>query len=266
MKNLLYKALAVLALSATFTACSNDDNEAISGTGSLGLEFDNSFNGNDLILDTQANTTASNEVLKITSIKYIISNIVLTKEDGTTFTYPKSESYFIVDEANADSHVLDLKNVPAANYTKVTFGIGVDKAQWDLGITGQGNFYATAQDAKMMWNWSAGYKFVAFEGTFTSPTVTTALPFMVHTGQTGTDYNYTTVTLDLPTNALVRTTITPDVHIITDLSKILNSTNTIKLSDNNATGTGAMIMGGTNLPLITANVATMFTVDHVHND
>lgn len=111
MKNLLYKALAVLALSATFTACSNDDNEAISGTGSLGLEFDNSFNGNDLILDTQANTTASNEVLKISLIKYIISNVVLTKEDGTTFTYPKSESYFIVDEANADSHVVDLKKV-----------------------------------------------------------------------------------------------------------------------------------------------------------
>ena len=74
MKNLIYKALAVLALSATFTACSSDD-ETISGTGAIGIEFDNSFNGNDLILDTQANTTASNEVLKISKIKYIISNI-----------------------------------------------------------------------------------------------------------------------------------------------------------------------------------------------
>lgn len=265
MKNLLYKTIAVLAVSVTFTACSSDD-ETISGTGAIGIEFDNSFNGNDLILEAQANTTASNEVLKITSIKYIISNIILTKEDGTTFTYPKSESYFIVDEATAASHVIDLKNVPAANYTKVTFGIGVDKAQWDLGITGQGDFYATAQAAKMMWGWSAGYKFVAYEGTFTSPTVTTALPFMVHTGQTGTDYNYTTVSLDLKTKALVRTDITPEVHIIADLSKILNSTNVIKLSDNNASGTGAMIMSGTNLPLITQNVSTMFTVDHVHND
>lgn len=265
MKNLIYKALAVLALSATFTACSSDE-ETISGTGTLALEFDNSFNGNDLILETQANTTASNEVLKITSIKYIISNVVLTKEDGTTFTYPKSESYFIVDEANVDSHVLDLTNVPAANYTNVTFGIGVDKEQWELGATGQGDFLATAQAAGMMWSWSAGYKFVAFEGNFTSATVTTAVPFRVHTGQTGTDYNYTTVSLDLSTKALVRSTITPQVHIITDLSKILNSTNVIKLSDNNPNGTAADIMGGTNLPLITQNVSTMFTVDHVHND
>lgn len=265
MKNILYKALAVLALSATLTACSNDE-ETISGTGMVALEFDNSFNGNDLILETQTNTTASNEVLKITSIKYIISNIVLTKEDGTTYTYPKSESYFIVDEATAASHVIDLKNVPAANYTKVTFGVGVDKDQWSAGADGQGDFLATAQAAGMMWSWSAGYKFVAFEGIFTSATVTTAVPFKVHTGQTGTDYNYTTVSLDLQTKALVRTTITPQIHIITDLSKVLNSTNVIKLSDNNASGTGANIMGGSNLPLITQNVSTMFSVDHVHND
>jgi hypothetical protein len=88
----------------------------------------------------------------------------------------------------------------------------------------------------------------------------------VHTGQTGTDYNYTTISLDLKTKALVRTNITPQIHIIADLSKVLNSTNVIKLSDNNSNGMGAMIMGGANLPLITQNVATMFTVDHVHND
>jgi hypothetical protein len=265
MKNLLYKAVAVLAMSAAFTACSNDET-TVSGTGKVALEFDNSFNGNDLILETQANTTASNEVLKITAIKYIISNIVLTKEDGTTFTYPKSESYFIVDEATAASHVIDLTNVPAANYTNVTFGIGVDKEQWQLGATGQGDFLATAQASGMMWSWSAGYKFVAFEGSFTSATVTTAVPFKVHTGQTGTDYNYTKVSLDLKTKALVRTNITPQIHIITDLSKVLNSNNVIKLSDNNANGTGANIMGGSHLPLITQNVSTMFTVDHVHND
>ena len=50
----------------------------------------------------------------------------------------------------------------------------------------------------MMWSWSAGYKFVKFEGMFTSSTVTTDTEFMVHTGQTGTDYNYAEITLTLP--------------------------------------------------------------------
>ncbi|MFV5686146.1 MbnP family protein [Flavobacterium sp. GB2R13] len=265
MKNLLNKAIAIIALSAVFTGCTTND-EVISGTGNLGVEFDNSFGSNDLILSTQANTTSNNEVLKINKIKYIISNIVLTKEDGTTFTYPKSESYFIVDEATVASRLLELTNVPAANYTKIKFGIGVDKAQWELGAAGQGNFLATAQAADMLWSWSAGYKFLAFEGTFTSPTMANSTSFMVHTGQTGTNYNYTEITLDLPTKAMVRTTITPEIHVVADVSKIIDGTNKIKLSDNNMGGMGAMIMGGTNLPLITANLNGMFTVAHVHND
>lgn len=265
MKNLLNKVVAFMAISVVFAGCTNDET-AISGTGNLGVEFDNAYGSNDLILSAQANTTSNDEVLKISSIKYIISNIVLTKEDGTTFRYPKSESYFIIDESNPESLTADLENVPAGNYTKVTFGIGVDKAQWELGATGQGDFLAEAQAAGMMWSWSAGYKFLAFEGMFTSPTVATETSFKVHTGQTGTDYNYTEVTLDLPTKAMVRTTITPEIHIIADVSKIIDGTNKIKLSDNNAAGNGATIMGGADLPLITENLSNMFSAAHVHND
>ena len=177
-----------------------------------------------------------------------------------------ARSYFIVDEATAASALLNLPNIPAANYTKVSFGIGVDQAQFNLGATGQGNFLALAQTAGMMWSWSAGYKFLAFEGTFISSTVTTATSFMVHTGQTGTDYNYTTVTLNLPTNALVRTTITPQVHIMADISKVLDGSNKISLTASNGMGMGAMIMSGDKLPLITSNLPTMFSVEHVHND
>ena len=74
------------------------------------------------------------------------------------------------------------------------------------------------------------------------------------------------MTIDLPTKAMVRTTITPEVHIIADLSKIIDGTNKIKLSDNNPGGNGAAIMGGANLPLITQNLSSMFTAAHVHND
>jgi hypothetical protein len=266
MKNTINKVITVLAMTAVLASCSNNDDETITGNGNLTVEFDNAFGSNDLILSAQANTTSQGEVLKIDKVKYIISNIVLTKEDGTTITYPKSESYFLVDEATADSHEIELKNIPAGDYTKIKFGIGVDKAQWELGATGQGDFLAVAQEAGMMWSWSAGYKFVALEGTFTSSTVTAATSFMVHTGQTGTDYNYTEVTLNLPSKALVRTTITPEIHVIADVSKIIDGTNKIKLSDNNMGGMGAMIMGGTQLPLITANLNGMFKVAHVHND
>jgi hypothetical protein len=259
--------IAVIAIALALGSCSNNDDDAtVVGEGKLGVEFDNVFGTKNLILNTDANTTSQGEVLKISDVKYIVSNIVLTKEDGTTFTYPKAKSYFVVDEADAETQEIELENIPAGDYTKIKFGIGVDKAQFDLGATGQGNFLTIADKAGMMWSWSAGYKFVLFEGMFTSSTVTTTTPFMVHTGQTGTDYNYTEVTLNLPTKALVRSNITPDVHIFADVAKIIDGTNKIKLSNNNMGGMGAMIMGGTNLPLITANLSTMFTVNHVHND
>jgi hypothetical protein len=173
---------------------------------------------------------------------------------------PKAESYFIIDELTPASTLLTIPNIPAGNYKSISYGIGVDKAQFDLGATGQGNFLTTAQNAGMMWSWSAGYKFVAFEGTFTSSTVTTDTNFKLHTGQTGTDYNYATISMNFPDNALVRTNITPQVHIMADLKHLLDGTNKINLSE------GATIMGGSKLALATANLANMFEVHHVHND
>ncbi|OOV17594.1 MbnP family protein [Flavobacterium sp. LM4] len=267
MKKILYK-LIIVTLGIFITSCSSDDeqNNTATETGKLGLKFDNSYNDNDLILDTQVITTANNEKLKVNVVRYIVSNIVLTKSDGTTFTYPKAKSYFIADEDDAAGYQFDLADIPAGDYTKVKFGIGVDKEQWQLGASGQGDFLAKAQAKDLLWSWSAGYKFLAFEGTFTSATVTESSSFMIHTGQIGTSYNYIEVTLDLPTKALVRKNITPAIHVVTDLSKILDGENTIKLSDYNEAGMGAMIMGGEALPKITANISKMFRIDHVHND
>jgi hypothetical protein len=259
MKLQFKNLVAILAIAFTFTACSNDDDNTPTGEGSLKLEFDNVYKSADLAFNT-AYTNTNGETVKVSKAKYIVSNIVLTKADGTTYTVPKSESYFIIDEATAASTLLTLPNIPAANYTKVSFGIGVDQEQFLLGADGQGNFLAQAQAAGMMWSWSAGYKFIAFEGTFTSAAVTTDTTFMLHTGKTGTDYNYATVTLDLPENALVRTNITPQVHIMADLAQLIDGTNKINFAD------GAMVMGGAKLALVTANIANVFEVHHVHND
>lgn len=267
MKNILKNTFAILAITAFFVSCTSDDNVVndISGTGNLDVEFDNAFADNDLMLNIQSNTTSYDEVLKIGKVKYVISNIVLTNENGTTFTYPKNESYFIVDESDETSLVLDLENIPAGNYTKIKFGIGVDQAQYDLGESNQGGFLAQAQNQGMMTSWTEGYIFISFDGTFTAPTVTTPTDFMVQLCKANSSYNYTEVTLNLPTKALVRTTITPELHIVADVSKIIDGTNKVKLSDNTMDGM-AMIMDGANMAAISANLLSMFTVAHVHND
>ncbi|MCG9791274.1 MbnP family protein [Flavobacterium algicola] len=259
MKNKIFRVIAILAMSVFAVSCTSDD-DVIEGTGSLTLKYDNSFGDSDLILSTQGYTTSSSEVIKVNTIKYIISNVVLTTTDGTVYTYPKSESYFIIDESTTGGQSITLTDIPAGDYSSVKFGIGVDKEQYDLGITGQGDFLTTASAAGMTWSWSAGYKFLAFEGVFTSPTVTTETEFKIHNGQSSGNYNYAEVSLDLPTNAQVRTTITPAVHFIVDLGKIVDGSTKFKLSEK------ATIMGGSDLVNITQNITEMFRVDHVHND
>lgn len=265
MKYLFKNGFAVLALSAIFLSCSSDDDQTISGTGNLGVEFDNSFNGNDLVLATQLNVTSLGESLKITGVKYIISNIVLTNEDGTTFTYPKSDSYFIVDESDENTHVIELSGIPAGNYKKIKFGIGVDQAQYDLGEAAQGTFLTSATAAGLLPDWTSGYSSLFMEGNFVSPTVTADTDFNIRTAKTATQYNYAEVTLDLPTMALVRTDITPEIHVVADISKTIDGANKIALSDHISSGQ-VTISDGTAVDQIVANFQQMFSVAHVHND
>jgi len=252
-------AIAMVAAFA-FTSCSNDDkNESITGEGNLKLEFDNVYGDANFAFNTPY-TNSNGEVIKATNAIYIVSNIVLTKEDGSTYTVPKSQSYFFVNEANAASTILNLPNIPAANYTQVKFGIGVDKAQFDMGASGQGTMWADAQALGMTWSWAAGYKFVKFEGTVSSSTHSNA-NYKVHTGKTGDVYNYAEVTLNFPDKALVRTTITPQVHILANLKKIVDGTTKISFEE------ALNVMGGIKVQNIMANnVPTMFSIDHVHNN
>lgn len=128
---------------------------------------------------------------------------------------PKANSYFFVNEANDASTLITIPNIPAGDYKSVKFGIGVDQEQFNAGANGQGTMWTDAQALGMTWSWAAGYKFVKFEGTVTTDTQTDA-NYRVHTGKTGNIYNYAEVSLNLPEKALVRTTITPQVHIMAD--------------------------------------------------
>lgn len=256
LKNIAIALIATLAL----TSCSNDDDSNnMVGYGSLKLEFDNIYGDADLIFGAEYTNTNGEKVKPNTAI-YIVSNIVLTKEDGSTYTVPKSESYFFVNEADAASTIITLPNIPAANYTNVKFGIGVDEAQFNEGGNGQGNLWERANAIGMTWSWAAGYKFVRFEGTTTTPSYTDA-NYKVHTGKTGDVYNYAEVSLNFPDIALVRTSITPQVHIMANLKKVIDAATVINFEE------GLDVMGGTKVQNIMANnVPTMFSVNHVHND
>lgn len=254
--------LAFAGMAATFLlSCSTDDSTSeLTGEGMVKLEFDNSVSGDDLILGAGSYTNSQGETLKVTRLNYIVSNFRLTDADGTVFTYPKASGYFITNEETGATEIV-LENIPAGRYTSLTFGLGVDQEKFLLGAEGQGDLLAAAEANNMMWAWQAGYKFLNFEGTFTSSSVAEPTIYQIHMGSHGSSLdNYKEVTLALPENALVSSTLNPVIHVVTDCGVILDGTNKIALSE------GAVIMvNAEKSPKIAVNASGMFSVDHVHN-
>jgi hypothetical protein len=265
MKFSIKNTLIILATTSFLASCSNDDNSQIaSGNGEMELYFDNSVNGDDLILGASTYTNSNNETLKINRFNYIVSNFVLIKEDGTEVIYDKESSYFVISE-EAALNTIHLEEIPAGNYTKIRFGLGVDQQRYLQGETAQQSFWDIADANNLTWTWSTGYKFINFEGTFTAPTLTGEKTFQVHQGSNTATDNYREITLTLPNTARVRTTESPSVHFIADANKILDGSTKIKLSEAmNPAGTSAAIMGGEKLISIASNTTSMFVVDHVH--
>ncbi len=257
----LYQLSFALFLSVFASSCSNDDDASeLTGNGTVKIEFDNSVAGDDLLLNTSSYTNSQNETLTINRLTYIVSNFRLTDENGTVFTYPKDESYFIVNEETGKTEVT-LTNVPAGRYTSITFGIGVDQEKYLQGAEGQGSLLTEAENTNMMWSWQAGYKFLNFEGTFTSETVTEATSFMIHMGSHGSSLdNYKETSLSLDTEALVSSDMNPIIHLVVNAGNILDGENKISLTEQ-----AVIMVSEEKSPKIAVNTSKMFAVDHVHN-
>lgn len=259
LKNIQY---LFLALSILITSCSTDDDssENLSGENNLTMEFDNSVNGDDLILNSAAYTNSNVERITINRFNYIVSNFVLIDSEGNKFTYPKDESYFVISEEVGLNEV-QLTNIPAGEYVALRFGVGVDQEKYLQGAEGQGDFIQTAESTNMLWSWLTGYKFLNFEGSFTTATSTEAQDFKIHMGSHGSSLdNYKEFTVDLPTKALVSSNLSPIVHFKVDANQILDGQNKILLSEKSV-----VMIDEVKSPQIATNAATMFSVDHIHN-
>ena len=259
--------LALLA-SISILSCSSDDEETtedLTGeTGSVTLKFDNSVNGDDFIFGTEY-SRSNGETYTINTLKYIVSNITLTKDDGTVFEYSDDSDIFIVDEADtndAGEYWITLDGIDAADYTSITFGIGVDQERYSKGADGQGDFLAEAEAEEMTWAWAMGYKFFRVDGSYGPLANDTDSDLLsIHMGSIGeTVDNYQDVTLALPNTILVREDMTPEVHIVADIAKVFDGVTSLNFANGDSE-----IHGGEKTTIVANNINTMFTAHHVHN-
>ncbi len=244
-----YTLAFVLILIGLFTSCKKESELTI---GEASLEFDHVVGAAKMALDPQQYTNANGDQFRITNFKYYISNITLTKADGTTYKQP--ESYYLIDEQLPDSKSISLKNVPSGEYTGLTFTVGVDSARNVAGA--QTGALDPAQG--MFWSWNTGYIFLKLEG-YSPQSEKGGLTF--HIGGFKKPYN----TIRTVSPALNGKTIfiaagrAPEVHMKVDVLEMFQSPTPIKFSELSTT------MGGAGSVTIADNYRDMFRVDHIHN-
>ncbi|WP_053975442.1 MbnP family protein [Mangrovimonas xylaniphaga] len=260
-------AFAVLLCTSIISCSSDDDNNTtdLTGqTGTLALKFDNGVGDQDFIFGVTYNKS-NGESYQLETLKYIISNIRVKDAEGNTFTYPLENNAFIIDESNGNNAgeiFVTLDNVDAADYTEITFGIGIDQERFAMGAEGQGDFLVEAEAAGMMWSWATGYKFTRFDGTFSTGELVDE-PLNIHMGSVGTSLdNYREVTLSFPNTVRVRETASPEVHIKADFAKVFDGETSVNFAD----GYGQVHTSSETTPVIANNLPGMFEVHHVHNN
>ena len=178
IKTILMAITTVAALSS----CSKKDDNNDSTPAKVTLQFDHYVGAEKLTLGTDAAGakayTSNGQTLKFSEVKYVITNVVLVKADGTKVPYHTEDldkGGFLINQADAASLAPVLNEIPSGDYKGIEFGLGVKKELNNLKLQTQfPNFYRLTGEFKhsgiMHWEWANGYRFVKLEGWFSNPT------------------------------------------------------------------------------------------------
>lgn len=267
MKNISKLFLAVFA-TVVIISCQKEDEIGPNDKNSLSIEFDNRIGDQKLVLGSTKAKNALGEEFTVTKLNYFVSNITLKNENGEIVKFPND--YFLVRQSEANSLIITLKDVPAANYTELAYTIGVDSLKSISDVSQRTGVLDPASYGtdNMYWSWNSGYIFFKMEGT--SPAIPAnnmmgMTQYELHIGGFGgrtavTPNNLKTLKFTLAEAATVRKDIAPEIHIINDVTKVFSAKNKISIA------TSYMIHAPAAGTVIAENYAQSFIVDHVHND
>ncbi|OYU66453.1 MAG: hypothetical protein CFE22_09045 [Cytophagaceae bacterium BCCC1] len=251
----------VLSISVFFAACKTSDINP-NDKNSVSLYFENLVGTDPVVLNTKTYTNASGEDFTISTFNYFVSNISLKATDGTELKF--ADKYFLVKEPLEASKTITLPDVPAGDYTSVSFMVGVDSAKSVSDVSQRTGVLDPASYGtdNMYWSWNSGYIFFKMEGT-SSKSAAANKGYKFHIGGFGgmsakTANNLRWVTLTMADLAKVRKNIAPEIHLAIDAQKVFKST--LKIADKNE------IMNPTFGTAVANNYKDMFAVEHVHND
>ena len=242
----------ILFLIITFlNSCSkNESTNNSSSSNSIYLEFEAKVGSNSFELNRPYFVGPFNNKMVFSRFQYYISNVVLTKEDGTTYTVPKDSSYYLITHKDNALPKVELKNIPIGNYKSIQFMIGIDSIS---NLTIEPKLLPSALDPLngMYWSWNSGYIFLKTEGT-----VQDSIAFKHHIGL---QKNVKSLSFNSNTSAKVSASVRPTIHFEVDVEKMYNGTEKINAVANRT------IMVTPFASNVANNFSGMFVLHHVHN-
>lgn len=257
MKNALIIIALLFSVSVTATV---KDSTKQNKTG-FSLDFKNSF-GTAPFEFKKEYTTAFGEKLSFVTLNYFISNIKLTKRDGTEYIVPQDSSYFLVKHPDSASHAIHLNGVPDGKYKSITFTIGVDSIRNTMDVSKRtGALDVGARARGMYWVWNSGYIFFKLEGKTVTEVDSLSKNFQYHIGgyggyETKTINNIKVKTIDLG-KIRVSSKKHPTIHIQVDIAKFFDNVNPLKVAEHRS------VMGGPFSGKIAENYFNIFNLENV---
>lgn len=265
MKKIFF-LVSIFSALYTFQSCTK--NSTNSGTtGSIKIELDHLVNGSAMQYNKDY-VNAAGETMQFTLFKYYLSNFSLVNTDGTIYTLPKDECYFLIEEpASGANPIITLTNIPQGEYKEVRFIIGVDSLK-NCAPSSERTGALDPATSGMYWAWNSGYIFMKVEGK--SPVVAghpdaTGDNFIYHIGLFG-GYSSPTVnnikSFSLSKSgetAKVSNSISPQIHIVVDVMEIFKNPTNFSLA------TKPTIHVDPASKTLADNYVDMFSIDHIHN-
>lgn len=257
------KALFILLALINLGACKKDteephddghDHTHEAQPGSLTIQFENMVDAAPLVFGTKY-INPKLDTFKVSMFKYYISNIVVTKDDNST--YSESESFHLIDHNVASTNSIVLSNVPAGSYKSIKFTLGIDSARNNSGAqTGD------LDPAKgMFWSWNTGYIMLKLEGTAPlSPDPNKKITYHVggFSGANKTQRSYN-ISFNGST-ANVSSTTSSMIHLRANVNELFKTPNLVDVSTNYI-----IHMPGTAAKNFADNYSDMITFHQIHN-
>jgi hypothetical protein len=199
------------------------------------LNFQNKFGSEPLELKKEY-LNGHGEKVSFNLLNYFISNIQLTKSDGSLYHVPTDSSYFLVTQPDVASHTIRIR-VPEGKYTQLSYTIGVDSLRSTQGADKRKGVLDVGGAARgMYWQWNSGYIFFKMEGKSPSSPDSLQNEFYYHIGGYGgfdkatlNNIRSKTIVFNKPLNASEKRDI--KISVAVQVEKFFSGRTPIKVSE-----------------------------------